>query len=266
MSRRAVVVVGPWPDGAGAAVEPRPRTRLGPDRMAAAIVVLVPVSVAAGVFLRSPLVAVAGPLVMLLARAEQRRRRRRRSEAERAEALPAAVDHLIQQLRSGASLRQACGSLGGDRGPGSVPGGGPPPLAALVDALASGSTLADGARVLTGDRDRSVHLVGMTLEVLAANGGPAVPALQRLRHTLMGRVHRRRRAEAQAAQALASAGLLVAAPVVFAIVLAVAEPALARFYLREPLGAVCGTAALLLSGMGWWWMQRIVAANGGGLS
>ena len=221
---------------------------------------------ACGLAVGSPLIAMAGPLVLLMVGAERRRRRLRRQEMERAEDLPAAIDRLIQQLRSGASLRQACASLGGPglAGPPSGVAGptvapSPPgPLVALTETIASGGTLADGARALTADRDCSVRLVGVTLQVLAANGGPAVPALQRLRHTLMGRVHRRRRAEAQAAQALASAGLLVVAPALFAALLALAEPALAHFYLREPLGAVCGASALALSGAGWWWMQRIV--------
>jgi Flp pilus assembly protein TadB len=74
----------------------------------------------------------------------------------------------------------------------------------------------------------------------------------------MGRLHHRHRAEAQAAQAMASAGLLALAPVLFAGLLATVEPAIGAFYLRDPLGALCGTAALGLSGGGWWWMQRVV--------
>lgn len=230
-------------------------------------IALAPVVAGAGIAVASPLVAVAGPLLVVLLRAEHRRRRRRRVEAEQAETLPVVVDHLIQQLRSGASLGQACRSLDGRRGgAGPVPPGPtlPPGLEALTEALDRGRTLADGAQALAGDGDGSVRLLGVTIGVLARNGGPAVPALQRLRHTLVGRVHRRRRAEAQAAQALASARLLVVAPAAFAALLAAVDPAMAGFYLREPLGAACATAALGLSAIGWWWIQRAVARVQGG--
>jgi Flp pilus assembly protein TadB len=98
--------------------------------------------------------------------------------------------------------------------------------------------------------------------VLAANGGPAVPALRRLRLTLAGRLHRHRRSEAQAAQAMASAGLLASAPVLFATVGALIDPSLARLYGREVIGALCSAGALILSAGGWLWMHRLVNRAG----
>lgn len=202
--------------------------------------------VVAGVLVGSPLVAVTAPLAVGVVLCEWDRRRRWRVQAARAEALPGAVDHLIQQLTSGASLGQACRSLGRE------------PLRALGDASERRATLAEAVASLADDADPSVRLVATTLGMLDANGGPAVPALRRLRHTLVGRAHRRERAAAQAASALASARMLVLAPALFAALLAWAEPALASLYLREPIGAVCATASVMLSSFGWWWMQATV--------
>ncbi len=215
------------------------------------VVPAVAVVVGLGLLARSPLVVVTGSLVVALGLAEWGRRRRWAVEAARADALPPAVDHLVQQLRSGASLVQACRGLEADR------------LRPLVEALDRGATLVDATRVLgAGAGDPSVRLVATTLEVLATNGGPAVPALVRLRHTLVGRAHRRHRAEAQAASAVASAGLLAAAPALFAVVLSGAEPELAGFYLWEPLGAACATGSVALSAVGWFWLQRAVGRAG----
>lgn len=219
-----------------------------------------------GVLVGSPSIAAVGPLLVVFGWVEWRRRQGVRCSTARAEALPVALDRVLQQLRSGASLSQACqrsgSGLGGvEIGPGAVP---VYPLGSMGSALRHGSTLVDAAERLRHDDDPSVRLVGVTIRVLAVNGGPAVPGLQRLRHTLVGRAHRRRRAEATAAGALASAGLLVLAPGCFALVLAGIEPDLARFYLVEPGGAACLGGAVVLSAAGWWWMQRVVARCGEG--
>lgn len=214
----------------------------------AAVVAAVPLLVVAGVVVGSPLIGVTAPLVAVLVVVERRRRRRWRADLARADALPAEIDHLIQRLRAGASLSMACRSLGRHLGP----------LQAIADGLRRGAGLVDATRSIGPDADPSLRLVATTLRLLATNGGPAVPALRRLRHTLIGRSHRRRRAQAQAASALSSAALLVLAPVLFALILAGTEPALARFYLYQPVGAACATASILLSAAGWWWIHRRV--------
>lgn len=242
---------------------PVPATAHGgarPSFVDAAGVLGVPVLVAAGVWAGSPLLASTGPLVVVLVVVEARRRRRWRADLAWAEALPASVDHLIQRLRSGASLSQACRSLGRD-------GGGAErravadlgPLRHLTDAMERGATLVEASRSLGRQPDPSLRLLATTLQLLATNGGPAVPALRRLRHTLVGRAHRRRRSQAQAASALSSAGLLVLAPATFALILAGTEPELAHFYLHDGMGAACATASVVLSAIGWWWIHHLVA-------
>ncbi len=214
----------------------------------------VPILAVTGILIASPLVACTVPIVIGLVVVEAERRRRTRAEMARADALPLFVDHLLQRLGAGASLGSACRSFTGV-GPGVD--GRVAVLDPLLDGLARGSTVVEASRALGHQPDPSVRLLATTLRLLATNGGPAVPALRRLRHTLIGRAHRHRRAQAQAASALSSAGLLVLAPTGFALVLAGTEPALARFYLHRPLGAICATVSVLLSWLGWWWIQRL---------
>lgn len=223
-----------------------------------------------GMVVGSPLLAVAAPLVVVLGLLEWSRRRRWRAAGARIDSLPSAIDHVIQQLNAGASLRQACRSLDRSTGEAASLRGrwrsgstGSEPLAPLVQALVAGRPLADAALVLAEDDDPSVRLVATTLGQLAADGGPAVPALRRLRHALVGRSHRRYRADAVAAGATSSAGMLALAPALFALVLAGAEPAVARFYTFEVVGAACAVTSVLLSAGGWWWIRAAVARSVG---
>lgn len=170
-----------------------------------------------------------GPLIVLLMVTEYRRRRRTIARRQAEQAMVRLVDDLIAGLRSGASLAQA-----------------------------ANSAMARSPQGMTSD----LHAVGsqllvVTVDQLTSKGGAAIPALQRLRHTLMGRVNGQRRAEAESAQALASAGLLLLAPAVFVGVVAAVDPEIARFYVSEPVGAACVFCALALAGGGWSWMQAI---------
>jgi Flp pilus assembly protein TadB len=212
-----------------------------------------------GLLMASPTIATSGPMIVLILAVEHRRwRARSRAEAAVGD-LATTVDRLIGQLRAGHSLTQACRTL--DQ-PG--PGRAGPALAPLVDSLADHRPLRHGAAALVDGPYRPVRLLGVTLLVLDDNGGPAVPALQRLRLLLVGSTHGRRRAAAAAAQARASAALLVAAPAVFAVVVGLADSSAARFYLYRPLGAACVGAAIALSGLGWWWIARLVDGAIGG--
>lgn len=200
----------------------------------------------------APTLIVAGPLVGLIVASEQRRRSQTRARFASAAALPQAVDQLIHGLRAGQSLGQSCLGLrlGGDL------------LSPLTDGLNQRRTLTESTSALASSGDPSVRLLAATLGVLAENGGPAVPALQRLRHTLIGVVNGQRQADAEAAQALASAGLLVAAPALFGLLVAAIDPDVARFYLSDPLGAACVLGSTTLSWVGWRWIHRQLAIVG----
>jgi Flp pilus assembly protein TadB len=214
-----------------------------------------------GWWARMPIVAVVGPLLTVMAMAERNRRTRTAASIEVDEQLPAFVDAMIQRLRSGMGLHGVCLD--------------PPLIGTRVDAMAEsmvaaltdGLPLADSAsRFGSANRGEGPtlggegpNLVATALGVLTTQGGPAIPALQRLRLTLTSLAQGRAEARARASQALASARLLIAAPALFAVLLASFDDDLAHVYLREPLGAVCVGSCVALSYLGWRWMNRLVA-------
>lgn len=193
----------------------------------------------------------AGPLVCLATVLEVRRRRRQRVATRAARLLVAEVDGLLATLRAGRSLHDGCRAL-------SAPG-----ARAFASALDAGEPLAEAAAGLARSAPTvDVRLLAVTLQVVATHGGPAAPSLHRLRQTLSAGMHGRRRAQVEASQASASAGLLVAAPGLFAAVVAGLDPVAAHLYLFEPVGAACVTGAVVLSMVGWFWMGRLNAAVG----
>lgn len=219
----------------------------------------VPVVLAAmvtGLTLRLPVLASAGPVAIGFLAVELERRERRARDRRRQAGLPVVVDTMIQQLRSGTGLRTACVA------PVAVGPEVVEMLRPLVAALERQRPLREAVSGLQAEAtNRGWHdaqLFAATLAALVDRGGPAVPALQRLRLTLMGAVEARSRAESQAGQARASAALLAGAPALFALVVAVADTKVGHFYLREPAGGLCVAVALLLSMGGWRWMNRVV--------
>lgn len=211
-------------------------------------------AVVVGVLGASPTVAVVGPLLVVIVTVEQRRARVQAGRRASTARLPATVDQLIQHLRAGRSLAESCRLI---EAPTTIAAA-PDPFRPLVAQLRDRRRLAEAAAELAETDDPDVRLIAVTLRVLAENGGPAVPALQRLRHTLQGVVHGRQRAAAESSQALASATLLVLAPGLFAAMVATVDSQAAALYLHEPLGTGCLAAAIGLSWGGWSWMQRIV--------
>lgn len=195
-------------------------------------------AIGVGVLTQSLTVMTSGPLMAWFLHRELRRRDRWEQERQSEDNLVRLVDELIVGLRSGGSLRQGLETVG---------------------LVSSGGQLNEGPVEL----DRGVtseRLVLVTVGVLDRHGGSAVSALQRLRHTLIGRVNGRRQAEVAAGQAVASAGLLLAAPGLFVAMVMMVDRTMAWFYLRDPFGAVCIFLSVVLSGVGWWWIGRAMAA------
>ncbi|MGH1493490.1 MAG: type II secretion system F family protein [Acidimicrobiales bacterium] len=226
------------------------------ERQLLGLLIISSLAIGLGWFFVGPTLIVVGPVLSVLTFSECRRRSQLAARRASAAAMPTIVDQLIHQLRAGHSLGRSCLQLEEPIGL----------VRPLTESLGRRQTLSESAGALAFSDDRSVRLLAVTLGVLADNGGPAVPALQRLRHTLIGVINGQRRADAEASQALASAGLMVLAPSAFAILVALLDAEAARFYLREPIGAGCVLVSLLLSWMGWCWIQRQLAlAQRGGL-
>ncbi len=234
---------------AGGAMWQRPA-----DAMAVIPWLALPTCVVLGLLWSSPLAAVVGPLLAVIAVAEHRRRVGVDAARRLGRQYPVVVDRLVQRLRSGHSLHTVVAEL--DAGPDEIS----TLLAPAARSLRAGTTLeaAVNAPARSQGSDRRLELLAATLGTLARHGGPAVPALQRLRFTLIGFVQAEDEAAAHAGQALASAALLTLAPGLFSVMVAAVDADARHLYFREPVGAACVAAAVVLSYGGWRWMLRAV--------
>jgi tight adherence protein B len=92
-------------------------------------------------------------------------------------------------------------------------------------------------------------------------GGSVASVLDGVTDTLRDRIALEREVAALSSQARASAAVLVVAPVVFAVLAAVADPRVARVLLGSPLGWACLAAGAALDGVGALWMARLVGRS-----
>ena len=225
-------------------------------RVSASLVVVAGVGV--GVVFGMPVLVLALPPAVGIGVVEVEGRRLRERERQRRRGLPAVIDTMIQHLRSGSGLRVVCAEAASTR----------PEVDEVLFPLVAGLRRHRRLREAVLDlqveaTERGWHdaqLFAATLAALIDRGGPAVPALQRLRLALMGSVEADARAESQAGQARASAAVLAGAPTLFALVVAGADADVGNLYLHEPIGAACVAAALILSHTGWRWMNRELAS------
>ncbi len=218
-----------------------------------------------GVVAGTPTVAVVGPFLSVVIVRERQRRIRASLRRRRGALLPVLVDELVQAVRSGRSLRSSCETL--DE-PMRVAGRselldrralvGP-----VVATLRDRGSLVDAATALSSSGEPAARLLAVTLRTLAVNGGPALPALRRLRHTLMGQVHAEHQAASASAQATASAAAMALAPMVFGLLAASVDGRVAELYLSDPVGLGCVSVTCALSYTGWCWMNRIVQVGMG---
>lgn len=241
---------------------------IGTGRRASPLAVVVVLFVVGAGF-RSPLLAVAAPLIVAQLARGHRTWRQRALVVEDELALLGVVDQVLHELRSGNSLSRAFVQAGSVTGSGvrshpstrvtTVPTG-MDRYCGLVADVESGRSLQAclEAELDEPDGQSAFELLAVGVLVLLQNGGPATPAMQRLEETLRARQAAREEAAAQAAQATASAAVLAALPALFATLLMFANDKLASFYLHSVPGLVCVVGAALLVGAGWAWMQKMV--------
>lgn len=168
--------------------------------------------------------------------------------------LPALLDHVARSTRSGASLEQALAAAGAG-----IDGRHGDEARQAVARVSQGVPLDRALEAWEADHPRpGPRLALAALGVAAYTGGPRARSLEAVATTLRTRAAASREAEAQASQALASAGVLVATPVAFAALTAAADARVAATLLRTPLGLGCIAGAGLLDAAGAWWMHRIV--------
>jgi tight adherence protein B len=222
--------------------------RLWP-RWLAAMVAAVVLAVAVGGTLAAVLVvalSLAGPAA---AGPWWRERQQRRLEAQ----LPTFLDAVSSGLRAGSTL--TVGVLdAADRMP--------PPLrhqlAPMLAAVRSGSGLDDELdRWAARGHSATVRMVVAALVIGLGAGGPQADTIDAIADTLRARLAVAAEARALASQARASAVVIVGAPVVFAVVAALADPAVLQFLVGTPAGVACLAGGLALDAVGAAWMRTV---------
>jgi tight adherence protein B len=173
---------------------------------------------------------------------------RRHGRADRR--LPLLLDQVTRHLRAGSSLpaalRAAADAADDDTD-------------RLAADLAAGRSLAEAVedwrrRCATPARD----LAAAALTLAAEAGGAVAVVLDGVNETLRDRVALEREVAALSSQARASAAVLVVAPIVFAVLAAVADPRVAEVLVGSPVGWACLATGLLLDALGALWMARLV--------
>lgn len=198
--------------------------------------------------------AVTGALLLLVGVACLRasaERGPRRADAHLADLL----EHTSRNLRAGcdlvSSLEVAAGAVEGLHGP---------EVTSVVIRARRGASLSDALASWEAAHPRPpVRLVVGALEVASITGGARARALDGVAATLRSRRAVAAEAGALAGQARASAAVLVALPVVVAVLGSAADPRLARTLLGTPVGLGCVVGAAVLDGVGALWMRRVVA-------
>jgi tight adherence protein B len=161
------------------------------------------------------------------------------------------VVRLRAAIASGASVLGAFERVGAGDGPWSAS------ARSLVATAHAGLPLAAALRRWSaGGEERA--LVADALLIAGSTGGSQVRALDAAAATLAERRALQREIRALAAQASASAAVLVAAPVAFALGVALLDDRVRRFYTGSLAGLGCVIAGALLDAAGGWWMVRLV--------
>ncbi len=163
------------------------------------------------------------------------------------------VDRLTQHVRGGSSLAAAV-----EHELTEVDTSLAPMVHPVRAAMSAGEGLGRALERVDSDQSTSLDLLGSSLRLLLDHGGPVAVSLDRVGETLRAGVVARDEAAAQAGQATASALLLAVLPMVFAVFVAVVEPAARTFYLTTWTGAGCVAGAGALSFAGWSWIDRLV--------
>jgi tight adherence protein B len=203
-----------------------------------------------------------GPVIALLVAAASgpllgRVRARSAARGLRHQQLPSALERMATALRSGTSLALALDEVGTALDP---PLG--PELAALAREAAQGRPLRD---VITGwsavHDDAGTRLAATALLIATVVGSAPGRALDGVAATLRERLDLAAERRALATQARASALVLSAAPVGFAVLLVLGDAAASEFLLGTPAGWVCLGLGGGLDVLGAWWMSRLTRSD-----
>jgi tight adherence protein B len=174
-------------------------------------------------------------------------------ERRRSAQLPEALERMAAALRTGSSLPQALAESA--RGT-AMPLG--DELVGLAQQAGRGRPV---LAVLDGwterHPDRGTRLAAVALALATGVGAAPARALDGVAATLRERFELAAERHALAAQARASAVVLSAAPLAFAALLTLTDPAASHFLLGTPSGWLCVSLGLGLDAAGTVWMARL---------
>lgn len=154
-------------------------------------------------------------------------------------------------LAAGRSLLGAFTELARAGGPWSAP------AAHLVRQVRAGVAMHE-ALDAWACADEEPALVADALAIAGATGGSQVAALDAVAATLRDRRSLQREIRALSAQAWASALVVVAAPLGFAVLVALLDARVRAFYVSTLAGPACLVGGVLLDAVGAWWMATLI--------
>lgn len=181
---------------------------------------------------------------------------RRRIEVRAvAAALPVLLEVVARALRSGQSARVALAEAGG-----SVSGPLSADIHAIARRLAVGATFHAALEQWVEHRVEvpGVRLAASAIALAEDSGGSVAAAVDGVADTLREEQALAAEVRSLAAQARASAGLIVALPLVFALMAAAADPRVLGFLTGTGVGRTCLMLGVGLDVVALVWMHRIV--------
>lgn len=171
-----------------------------------------------------------------------------------AQSVPSALDAVARSCRAGASVLGALRDLATTEvGPAG------PVLAGVAARVDHGVSLRDALDELVARHPVApVRLAAAALLVGADTGAAPGRAVDGVAATIRDHLALEREAAAQATQARTSAAVLVLAPLGFTVFAVLADPRVATFLFRTPVGLLCVALGGGLDALGAWWMSRLV--------
>ncbi|CAB4611852.1 unannotated protein [freshwater metagenome] len=166
--------------------------------------------------------------------------------------IPEALDRVVRQLRSGATLPSALRRVGNDD----------PVFARISTELGQGRSLSDAVDDWRHeDQLPNRQLTATALDLASRTGGASAQVLDGVAASLRERVALEREVSALSSQSRASAVVLVVAPVVFAAAAAVVDDRILNVLVGRPIGWACMGLGLGLDALGAFWMARLIGRH-----
>lgn len=176
----------------------------------------------------------------------------RRAQRRLDRQIPEALDRVVRQLRSGATLPLALRRVGEHD----------PVFARVSRELQRGQSLRDSVSAWRSEDGQPNRLLAATaLDLASSTGGASAQVLDGVAASLRERVALEREVAALSSQSRASAVVLVVAPVAFAVAAAMFDPRILTTLVGTPIGWACMGLGLGLDALGAVWMAKLIGRH-----